>query len=102
MSGLSGLSNHCRERSFLIWAAVGFFALAIGVSSALQWTHCACSRDSAAGSGIRGPSTSIPITDLLALRAILRGARQQLRYARGSPALTEDVPPVLRFAPGAF
>src|SRR5262244_2044404 len=33
MSGLSGLSNHCRERSFLIWATVGFFALAIGVSS---------------------------------------------------------------------
>ena len=33
MSGLSGLSNHCRERSFLIWAAVGFFPLAIGVSS---------------------------------------------------------------------
>src|SRR5436190_15522841 len=33
MSGLSGLSNHCRERSFLIWAAVGFFPLGIGVSS---------------------------------------------------------------------
>src|SRR5436190_1992618 len=33
MSGLSGLSNHCRERSFLIWAAVGFFPLCIGVSS---------------------------------------------------------------------
>src|SRR5262245_54133281 len=29
MSGLSGLSNHCRERSFLIWAAVGFFGLGI-------------------------------------------------------------------------
>src|SRR6476660_8159740 len=31
MSGLSGLSNHCRERSFLIWAAVGFLWLGIGV-----------------------------------------------------------------------
>src|SRR5215475_11862429 len=40
MSGLSGLSNHCRERSFLIWAVVGFFALAIGVSSGDQWTRC--------------------------------------------------------------
>src|SRR3954447_18130952 len=29
MSGLSGVSNHCRERSFLIWAAVGFFPLAM-------------------------------------------------------------------------
>ena len=29
MSGLSGLSNHWRERSFLIWAAVGFLPLAI-------------------------------------------------------------------------
>jgi hypothetical protein len=30
MSGLSGLSNHWRERSFLIWAALGFFPLAMG------------------------------------------------------------------------
>jgi hypothetical protein len=27
MSGLAGLSNHWRERSFLIWAAVGFLGI---------------------------------------------------------------------------
>ena len=31
MSGLSGLSNHCRDRSFLICAAVGFLGLGMGV-----------------------------------------------------------------------
>src|SRR6185503_14192537 len=31
MSGLSGLSNHWRERSFLACAAVGFFGLGMSV-----------------------------------------------------------------------
>jgi hypothetical protein len=34
MSGLSGLSNHLRERSFLIWEAVGFFVMSVSRSAA--------------------------------------------------------------------
>src|SRR5215471_9759397 len=74
MSGLSGLSNHRRERSFLIWAAVGFFALAIGVSSGDQWTRCGCLDEMAGGLDDRGPSASLPIANLLALPGIASGA----------------------------
>src|SRR5262249_17126785 len=95
MSGLSGLSNHCRERSFLIWAVVGFFALAIGVSSGDQWTRCVAWAKWLATCGLGRAYGSQPV-GIQASRA-----RQRMRNERGTPAHGRGFLAGLGLAPSA-